>query len=206
MPLPIGSVIEVTFVMRQWDQRTLNVLHYRVTGASSIADPVAEEDDIISAIKAGGAASLFTAHRNMTPESVFYDAIRVQAITPVRYVARSSIETSQGVLGPSNATNLAFVIEKRTNLSGRMFRGSLHVPAGDPDTFVQGVVTAAMDLRLTDFGTKMLLNLTGPVGGGVYVPVIYHKPPLAIEPTTITGFDTKDTVRVMRRRTVRVGE
>jgi hypothetical protein len=206
MALPLGSTVEVTLRGVMFGQTILHVFHYQVTTASAILTVEAESLQIADDISQVGPGSFLANLRLIVPVALVYQESRAQGIDPIRYAAQSFTLSLPGQ-GSSFAqsANSAAVLTKRTALAGRRYIGSLHLPMDPNNDGVAGVISDPFRVLLLDFAANMLAPLTATVGGGVYSPVIYHRPPLLDAPTPIVSIIPQSTTRVMRRRTVGVG-
>jgi len=135
-------------------------------------------------------------------------ALWFQVIAPVRYSKYTLSSTATGAFNDVNAQtpNLAAVVTRRADRAGRKYRGSVHIPLPtSADLFSGGVLDTGYKTLVQQFANKVddaihtatpLINLT---------PSLFHKP-LSVDPTPIVEAFAQDTVRVMRRRTVGLGE
>lgn len=207
-PIPaLNSVILTTFRMLYSQQRLLNTYHWRLV-ANPGALTIQGISNAINAWFATLVTGLYETHDNMRDQSNVLTDMQCQFIFPTRYVPIGFVlnrngNVPVGELGVE-VTNLAAVITRRDVTGSRSGVGSLHIPLGVSNTQIgDGVVTPAMATKMVAHGNA-ILNTTAIGSGVILEPVLYHKG--AATPTTQIGsFIAQDTLRVMRRRTVRLG-
>lgn len=204
----VGDIIEVTFKGDVYNQTVLNILHYRVLTAATGSTTV-QSDSLATAEHVGpaGGADIWTLMALLLANDYNLEGVRVQDVFPVRYAPVFAALPAQGTGGPGNSTNLAGVITKQTRLSGRDQVGSIHLgPIADGDQD-QGFMAGTWLTDAQSLADAMEVVLS-PVAGLTLEPVIWHRtvPATGTYSTRITNCTPRDTLRVMRRRTVRVGK
>lgn len=206
--LIVGDVVEVSFIGTAFEQTILNILHYRVTVQAPGATTVNSDLGVIaSSFAVGGDNDLATLISKCVSNSYVMDFVKAQAVFPVRYASVQVASVIPGEGGPGSRTNDAGVITKRTQLSGRDQVGSIHLgPLADGHT-ADGRVVADWFDEASNLGDAMLL-VVNPTDGPTLEPVLWHRNVDAggDYTTRIINYIPQDTVRTMRRRTVRVGQ
>lgn len=130
-----------------------------------------------------------------------------QQIRPDRYAGKGFLQNKPGtnVNVGIDVTQLAAVLTRRAVVATRRGVSSLHLPLSADDTMIDaGVLSAIALTRLGEVGNAILgiFNL----GDGMTVrPVIYHRGAVP-EFNYVETFIAQTQVRVVRRRTVGLGE
>lgn len=130
-----------------------------------------------------------------------------QHISPSRFAGKGFIKNVGGsvITAGIDVTQLAAVLTRRSVVATRRGTSSLHIPlAADPTTIDAGVLSAVSLAAVGDIGNA-ILN-TGSLGDGISVrPIIYHRGATPLY-DYIETFIVQPQVRVVRRRTVGLGE
>lgn len=204
MPLPVGSIAQVTYEYRHFGQRLLNTCHWFIETAGTTPDQgVATQEmaNYFGSVGAGGIANKILA---LLPSSVTLEYVRAQLINPVRYAYFFKTLFSNGTRGVSPTPNVDFVITKRTAFSGRREVGDWYLPGADPADMLGGAVDPIFQ-GLIDTNMQWLkTHQTMPVSGAILGPVIFHRG--SGTASDITSIIVQGEVRVMTRRTVGRGE
>lgn len=204
MALPANSVIELTLQGSCLNQTILNVFHYAVKTPSSITlvtDEVAEFNDHMMTAGVGSFRNTFLA---CLPDNYTLDYSVAQAVYPIRYIRQRIGVTAAGVGDPVEAANTQVSITTQTVFAGRQFVGGKRLLASNNNAL--GGKWAGSYLALVQgFADEMLVEQTVTTGGGVYIPVIWHKPPGSGGVNQIIRAFVQPEVRVIRRRTVGLG-
>ena len=145
--------------------------------------------------------------RNVSNLGMTYEEIRLQKIYPIRERAVVNAEALVGlVTGAGAPANVAAVITKQGDGSGRWAQGSWHQSAV-PATFLLATGLLNPDY-LEDLRDALLelLNIGSPTGfdGSTLQSVLWNKT-VPARATPITALVQQNTSRVMRRRTVGLG-
>lgn len=207
-PVPaIGSIILTTFRMTYCNQRLMNTFHWRLTANSGglTVEGVANQ---LNAYFGTATTGLYDLHCALRDVQCVLDDAQIQFIHPQRFVALGYVLNKPGTAPVGEigmeVPNVACVLTRRAVVGTRRGVSSLHIPIGLSAAQVdEGTIDPAAQTKIAAIGNS-ILN-TGAVGNGVSVePVIYHR---GAEPVydVIGSFIVQDTLRVMRRRTVRVG-
>lgn len=206
--LVVGDIVEVSFIGTAFEQLILNILHYRVTvqapGTTTVQGDLA---NIALSFAVGGDNDLASLMVPLLSTNYGMDFVKAQAVFPVRYASVQVASVIQGTGGTGARTNDAGVITKRTQLSGRDQVGSIHLGPLPDDLVNSGQVTNDWLTAANTLGDAMLL-VVSPTGGPTMEPVLWHRtvPASGQYSTRITNTIAQDTVRTMRRRTVRLGQ
>lgn len=205
MALPLGAIVEVTYLSTLFSQRIMNVLHYVVTNESTTVSPVQEMEDLAGTFAANGVGDILPAYLACLPENLVVDLVRCQAILPTRYRAINQVINEQGLLGTASTANVQGSITKTTTFSGRDQIGSIHLPLAS-ESISGGLVTGGTRTLMDALADELKVTVTEDVGGGAYAPVLFHRNPLTVPRySLITEMVPQTTSRVMRRRTVGLG-
>jgi hypothetical protein len=208
MALALGDVIQVSLRGTLYGQRILNVLHYSVAVAGSGTD--FDQIDILTSnlVTGGGSVDPLVPFLNAIAPQYQLEEVRAQRVYPTRTIYAYTIDGRFGTYATgTETTNIAASLEKRTLTPGRMGIGRIQIA---------GVPTAAMDngecsaaykaTELTDLAQALLLSITtsGPVV--TYTPCLFNPTSPGAKFSPLFSIVVKDTLRTMRRRTVRLGE
>lgn len=203
--LAVNDQFTITYRGTLSGQRVMTVLAAYVTvpsAATSVLDDLALLSDWAADTTAG---SLLDAYLNCLADEVNIVDARAQRIYPSRSIYVSSAINETGTnTGTPPTPNIAAVLTKRSALEGRQGIGSIHLPGVIVEDMTSGLLSGGMLTKMTILGTE--LTGTKTIDGST----------LEFKFCTARGFNApsspifmcvpQDTVRVMRRRTVRVGE
>lgn len=210
MAAEIGNLYRAYVVGEVFGQRTLLTLGYRVFAVT----PGTTESQVASAIafnlsgQIGSSVNLETPLRAVLPPQWTLVSIRCQQVRPVRMALQ---ELPLNVLGThagnTEVTNLAAVITMRSQQAARWAVSNKHIGPIPQDVTVldEGLLTPIYKALLQDVADKINLNLSDAGIGLTAVPGIINSD-LGHNFQSFTVGIPQETVRVMRRRTVRVGE
>lgn len=208
----VNDVLLITYKGTAAGQRILLTTTYKITVVPTPMDANVFVNAAIDAVRAGvgGGDLVETKYRACLPPEYELDSIRGQIIAPNRRVYAEQLRGVPGThLDTMETANLAAVITLRTAFAGRNQVGNKHIgplPSAGA-VMVLGELTGAYKALLTTLATALMSNIV-PVGiAAVARPVIYHADG-AVPPNTdwVESAIIGETVRVMRRRTVRLGE
>lgn len=208
MAILANSLIQIQMVGTCFGQRIIFTHWLRPSAAAPAVNNYTQDLNLIlNQIAAGTPDDMVTPYVACLPQQYIFSYISAQAITPVRSVKVQRVPVP-GITGtyPDDATvaNDAAVITFRTDLGGRKQISNRHMGPAPDDVSDQGVLVPAYKTVLTTFATSLLDAVT-PVGWiGNLDPVVPHLPGGTAD--DIKSFVIQETSRVMRRRTVRVGE
>jgi hypothetical protein len=203
--LPFNSIIEVAFRGSLISQRTLNVFHYRVLSPSSIPVVADEMSALTSVIANNTGTNLFSSLRAVTPDNYFFTSISAQPIFPVRWRRSVRLTAQSGQRTEATVTNLQASITLVTDFSGRSHVGGKRIALSQADT-ANGNVINTLQVPLNAVADACKVPITVTNGDGTYAPCLYRRNGQGNRFTDITGAFRQDTARVIRRRTVGLGE
>jgi len=206
MSYAVGDIVEVTWRQLMFSQQLLNVQHYRVVSSTSSGSDVGDNQSFADHLAAlTGAGQLITVWRTSLAPNWVLSSVKAQKISPVRSAYTTASIGLAGLSGSnSEISNLAAVVSKRGTSGTRRAQGSIHF-AGWPATFGNaGVWQAGVDTWWNNL--EPLWSATQNVAAipANLQPIIYN-PGASVNWQTIAVWQLQDTIRVMRRRTVRVG-
>lgn len=217
--IAINDVVEYRLSGLLFGQYVENVLHYICTTAGTGSVSVSQDlTDLMAADDGNGVTSVCNTWRLVLPLPLTINALQMQVVQPLRTIAKSLVMANV-VVGRTAATtaNLSAVVQKGTDLAGRSQIGSVHIPGLATLDQDDGELTVAYITALANFKNNLILPIVAPGTNLTIKPVIYsppikaqpdHVPPIparAYRTSLITRAQVLDGVRVMRRRTVRVG-
>lgn len=208
MAVAPGDVFLASFRGICNNQRIIFTHTYQVTG---VVAPPSDYDvalDIAMRLAATGLFNLETPYLNCLADNYQLEEIRAQKISPVRYRYASIARGTFGAYGDDSRTsNLNSVITMWAALAGRRYVANKHlgpIPEG-AGVFTGGVVSVGYKASMDALLAKLLLGFTSNGGNVDLAPCIFHQPPLGGSSLIVDGV-SQSTVRVMRRRTVGLGE
>lgn len=216
-PVAVGWVVAVTFRGTMNNQIVMTTFHYMITeiAAGPIPSNVVSITDINTALTAPG--NMQDDYAQAMPSNWSQTAMEYQWIAPIRFrkIAFGNGFPVGGNINDAHTSNLAVVISLSGERSGRRFVANKHLPGIADGDFTGGIIGNPTLGDMTAVAAQSLANLVTPEL--TLVPIIYgrfiapfvkcgvNKPGQAELKTPVAGAAVKDTVRVMRRRTVGVG-
>lgn len=207
MGRPAGSILEVRIKGEIFSQVCMTVLHYRVIDPSTLEPGGPEEKDFLDSISIGAPFDIMSAYTSCQGATYLNNLMEAQFVAATRFVNVTKVIAEPGLrVGAVTAQNVSAVITKRTDLAGRSQVGSIHMPGIRATDYASGKIAAGLLADLQTLTTPLSEIVISTVGGGSYQPVIYHRdklPPVNMDP--IRSWVVQDTLRVMRRRTIRIG-
>lgn len=208
-PVPGNSVLEVTFVGDGNSGKLLNVWHYKLDNVAAAVDGDAITTLLRAQIQPAAGGGVLESMCNMCHETVTWRHIRYQWITPIRY---TPITDTTGGGNGTHATqalpmNVCGVLTLRTLFAGRSGLGRKHFGGLSVTDVNAGTMTPLWQANVTPVSLVMTLpvNLTPVQPGLTLQAVVFHRAAPELS-HTIAGYQTQETARVMRRRTLFVGE
>jgi len=206
-PFPTVSVGDrylVSFVGSLAGQRILSTFWY--TNSSLVGFPTADAfyDEIFAKIDQNTELRGF--YQGVCPSNYTMEQVWIQKVDPSRVAKKVYTVSYPGQLADASQNpNVAATIERRGAVANRHNVGSLHVPGPTTVMYVDGGTwKAAYKTLLDGLGGKMIEALT--LGSGSIIEPILRYGPGTLQFTFISTFFSQPTTRVMRRRTVGVGE
>jgi len=208
MASAINDRFRVAVVGSCFGQRIMLTHCYAITSQTIGASDAVATTALLDQLRAGGGADIWEAlYLDCLPAEYQLDYWYVQKDAPVRVRAAKVTRAVPGThANPVLTANLAATITFNANLAGRPNLSTKHIgplPDGAGVT-ADGEILAAYDTKLSALANGMMTQITAGIGGIVFDAVIPHPAP-AGSWTLIAGQSRGTTVRVMRRRTVRVG-
>lgn len=199
----IGDKILVSYVGEMFGQRLLSTFWYQVNTLVGAPNTTTFANALHTFLNAaGGMREKFLA---CCPPQYNLVATWVQTIEPTRVVKSIYLEAQVGTYAQdANTANLAGVISRRGGLANRKNQSSLHVPMANLDPDMSGGTLSAGQLAaLEDLSAVVILQ--APLSGvGTAFPIIRNGTGIG-DVSPILFAAPQDSVRVMRRRTLRVG-
>lgn len=200
----LGAVLQITFVGRYCGQTTMNTYPHVVT---AIPTPNVTYNAFAEALNVTwqGAGKLISTQRNCCPQNWEHVSLWVQQVRSVRMRAA---KVPVGLIGMFTETdgltaNVQASIERFGELANRHEIGAVRIPIGTDDScFDEGEITPALKTALELHGVQMAATTTSL---GVTIKPLVGLGAPTYPVTLVAGTEVKDTCRVIRRRTVRVG-
>lgn len=198
----------LTYRATLFGQRIITTHHFRV---STQLDPPEYLTWIQMAAASFGSqlelAGFWSGVRSLQSSQVHYDAVRVQRISPTRDIYwQQTVDADGEAAEEAETANLAMSVERRCGVAGRHGVGRVQLAGFGVDNMVDGVWGAPF-MSLVEAACQ---DQTDPVSIGLLGTQVRF---LLFDPLDPTA-DDKDilqvipysSVRVMRRRTVGLGE
>lgn len=202
----VNDIVEVQWRSAFEESVIMNVYHLRVVSSTSSSSDVSDNQSLADLLAGeNGVGAFVTPFRNALPTNVVLQRVRTQKIAPQRSPYTESVIGQLGLWpNPASTGNLAGVITKRGSLGTRKSVGSLHIGPIPDTAYVQGVISAGYVGVLQILYDALAAVFTVPGSGVTYQMVIYNRTSTP-NWNQIAATTVQDTVRVMRRRTLRVG-
>lgn len=211
MPAPniaLNDIILLSFRGTYQQQRILFTHTYAVTAVPASPTPAADfVEDFLVNIQASP-TNLSGGYLSLMPTNYTLQEIRAQIVAPVRQVVQKLAIDDNGAANAASTGNLAAVITLNTALAGRSQVSNKHIGPIPSDATNGGSISVAYKNAMDVFGSLLTTTVQSISGSGTATPVIYHRTPpvgTAIY-DEILNFVSQTTTRVMRRRTLGVGE
>lgn len=202
--ISVGDKILVSFRGTMCNSQIISTFWYQISTLGSNVDYSANMSALRTSIAvANGLQAKFLAC--CPPEYVLLE-MWLQRVDPTRYVSAKFSVVQDGTYGQHATTaNLSAVITRRGDGANRKNLSSLHIPYSNEDPGItNGTVAATMLAAMDALTPLMVFSLVG-TAGSTFNPIIRNGP-ANIDSTIITQAFSQDTVRVMRRRTLRIGK
>lgn len=204
MGLAVGDVVALTYEGTYDGQQIRYALHYRVAVAGSSTTPELDLDAMAANFSNPATNTMTGLLQGLHVSNFNFDAVLAQRVWPVRTIGMRVLSSFPGTIAqPGLPVNTAAVITKRTLTPGRMGLGSLHL-SGQDSTNVSFSEWTSLTLY-TAFAAQLIASRTIPAVTMTVEPGLFNP---TFPPTFFSRlFDApaQPTLRVMRRRTVRVG-
>lgn len=204
IPLPSGSIAEITFEGRQDGQTVMNVIHYYMEKAGGI-DDARQSMNMLLAWVVGGPPAMLGKYLDCLTNQVDNIEVYGQWISPTRltYQQAGGGPYTGAILLDGLPSNCQASITLRGDIADRHNLGRKAMPGVSIGAVLNSELTGAAKLVYQDFANTLLEVFVGPEGEE-YKPVILNRVTPELSPV-ITEVFVQDTIRVERRRTVRVG-
>lgn len=202
----VNDIVEVQWRSAYEETVIMNVYHLRVISSTSSSSDVADNQSLADHLAGeAGVGAFVTPFRNALALNVTLQRVRTQKIAPARSPYTEATIGQQGLWpNPASTGNLAGVITKRGSLGTRKSVGSLHIGPVPETGYVNGNIGAGYASVLNILYEALAAVFTVAASGVSYQMVIYNRGTIP-NWNQIAAHSVQDTVRVMRRRTLRVG-
>lgn len=211
--IPGETIMQLSIVGDQFDQQTITTFHWKYDGPNI---PDGRNALNLFGLLLDQPGGLMEAYANATPLSLVNIKQVLQWIAPQRFRSLVRVSAFNAGLKPTaELTNIACALTITGDEASRRAQATKHIPApGDQynDGIFDGGYTAAVGAIWQAY------RATEPLLAGTMIPGIWGPPRKAtvdkcgnVVPAVpskwspATGASVGDTVRVMRRRTVRIG-
>lgn len=208
MPLPVGTIIQQTYVSLYAAQRYMFTSTWRIFITGSVQNTTEDAQSIALFFSdTTFQANFVQQYRSCISNLARIRTVSAQAIHPTRHVRASiSVDYPGLFTGASPTGNVAATITLRTQLAGRTQVANKHIGPMGTNAYSSGSLESTYVPILANFGAGMTTNKVVPAGVNTIelVPVIFHKK-TGLHDVAVSHVVT-DRVGTMRRRTLRVGE
>lgn len=207
MPYSIqpGDIIEVRLNMTMNGQRLLNVCHYR-NGEDEIPDAQDVMQEQLDQMFNGALGSVSGVYLTNLSDSLSLDYADMQVIYPLRRAYERFTINNQGTnANTALPQNVQMSVTKRSSFAGASGHGRIEIPGVCENHVALGKLTEDGLSSAFSIGTAWQEGLNLGTFVNAAPSYIYHRanPSLSVAWESIT---VQDTIRVARRRTVRLGE
>lgn len=206
--LAINDVVQVSFRGTLFGQKMLTILHYsvNVVGTGTVESQLQELANALTIDNAG--VNLVTDYLAAIGPSFSLDTIRCQRVDPTRSVYQVSTANLNGTFATDCTTaNIAASLLKRTATPGRRGLGRVQLPGVPAAAYTGGNLTNAyLTTELSNLCQDLMAGLTTPVSAVSMQPCIFNPGAAGSHFSPIVTVTPQETVRVMHRRTLFVGE
>lgn len=204
MGIAVNDNIRVTYFGRLFEQRILTVLNLRCSVAPTGTDTFAQLTDLAAALSDVTMSPLL----NWIPlvsNDFSFDEVRVQRVLPTRTVyAKHAIGVTGSAATACTTANVAVSVEKRSNKPGRHGIGRVQMAGVPAAKYANGLLDATYLGQVQAQWHELVFAILPGGTMGSYRWCIAGS--AALDPENdIIDTQAEDTVRVMRRRTLRVG-
>lgn len=207
-PLRINDIVAITIVGSFEQQTYENVLHYKAENPPDPANSYEQELDLlIGSIKNDIGSAVITEYLPLIGANCGIDYIQAQRVYPTRSFYVRVNEAQAGTHANDVMTgNISGVITKQSEKAGRGRSGSFHTFGVPNGVYEKGAFLAAYLTLLDELGDSLELTQRTFAGLDVWWPGMFNPTQGAGDNWAgIVNTVAQDTVRVVRRRTVRVG-
>lgn len=204
----VGEVVQVSLRGRALNQRIIFTHTYQVLTAPTNPTDWSDFADQFRSALVGQPSDFEDAYLACVSSGYQCEIMRIQAVAPSRLAVNDYVINQPGTRGTTNFSNLAAVVTLRTARAGRDQVSNKHIgPIATADA-TNGQMINAYLTNLNNLGALLELDIEVGETGAVMVPVIWHSRAQGPVPATdrIVSHIAQSSARVMRRRTVGVGE
>lgn len=204
IPMPDNSTLNLSFVGELSGQAIVTTFQYFPDPGSS-SNPATNYTFYLDAFltEIFNSNALLQDYLAVMPDNYNFSFAQAQLVRPfrLRYLRRALALT--GTWGADASTpNVAASIERHTDDAIRRGVGRINTPVPD-GVYADGVITSAPFLaEMGDLGVEMLKDVVTTVPAFTWNPVISTVNQGLAYVGVLSGFDAKETVRTMSRRTV----
>lgn len=198
------AIAEVVFRGMLHGQVVMSLFHYRLNNAIVNSDGTALATALNGFLN--NATRLLGDYASACSNELEITDVTVQWVYPTRYSLQrfTPVVTNGGNVDPSLPSNVAIALLKRTFLTGPRQRGVTHMPAV-PVSNVVGSVLVAGALASYQLVCDDMDDVYITTGGETFEPLIYNKT-FPVTSPQIQSVTVEETTRIMRRRSVGVGQ
>lgn len=206
--LVVGDIVQTIIESEVLGQRCLNVLYYRARSGMPTVTYFEAMDALNDAVLNGTVSSIVEAMVPLMGDNTKVKRVQSQRVYPSRDIyVRMAANVLGTVVELCRTPNIAFVITKTSELSGRGRNGSFHLAGVTDQHYTAGYVTEVGIGLLNTLGDKINDPQVADGGEFVFEPGMYHPGAGAgFNWHYMVGTNSQETVRVMRRRTVGLGQ
>lgn len=199
-----GDRFLVTLVGNCCAQTIMNTSFWRaktVTGNPTIGTVC---QDLIDTLQV--ANSFIAKYLDCMPGNYTMTEVWCQKVSGIRYAKVTEVVNQAGTSGePADTANVAQTLTRRSVNASRRGVSNMHLLSPTSNQWIEeGQLTAQAKTALQAFADKGILEYTLPGPGPIMQPVTQYGLG-STEYSLLQGNDIQETVRIMRRRTVRVG-
>lgn len=202
-PVASGGVLELTFEGQLHGQQVMNVYHWYMQKVGGIDDGFAAATAFLAWIQ--GASTIWDTYLQCCSDEYGNIQAYAQWITPLRYryVVGAAAPATGALAAASMPVNVQGSITMFGDEANRHNIGRKAIPGIPVDNVDSSIVDALQLTRYQEHMDQLLQDFVGPEGED-YSLVIFNRAEPELSPYVVDGFP-QPTVRVERRRTVRVG-
>lgn len=205
MPVAANDIVTVTIDGRKDAQTILNMFHYRVAAAPSSGTVSDNIRALIDHLWDDPAGTWLTPFLTLMPDDYTLRAVRGQRVAPTRSSYIEKLIQAEGLVAfePSQTSNLTWVFIKQSETAGRWAQSPTHMLLASTGWMSNGELNNVTGPERAVFMALVPQNVV-PGDGSTWEPVIFNlgRVPNFVKITHVTE---RQEIRVMRRRTVRVG-
>lgn len=201
-PIPNGGVVEIVANQRLAGQVILNIFHYKAEGTVTDAKP--ELIELLDVVNSAGGNSIAEKMAQAQGLGLTYDSWTVQLISPTRYLKMAKAPAYAGAEGEGTSMppNVAAVLTKKAEVSGRHGIGNMHLGGVPKEQAVNGSWTAEYMLLLQALAATLPESITTTTI--TWRPVLIQRAQISSS-VRFVEVQPQKTTRIMRRRTVGLG-